>query len=207
MLADPQTLFRAGMKLLIESSGLGRVIGETDCGKRLLEQVVSLQPGLVAMEVSLPDSSGLEVAQQIRRHYPGVSILFVAASAEPSNVRAALKTGAVGYLSKSSEAVEVELALRAAGRGQIYLSPSVTSRALEPRRALRSESGAVLSRRQREVLRLVGRGKSTKEIASLMGVSPKTIETHRARLMNALGLHGSNSLTHYAVRAGLHAAD
>ncbi|MBL6750911.1 MAG: response regulator transcription factor [Nevskia sp.] len=207
VLADPHTLFRAGLRHLIEAVDGAEVIGESDTGKGLLEQVVKSRPDLVFCEVVLPDVSGFEVAQQIRRHYPKVAVMFLTASTDSANVRNALKAGAVGFLAKSSEAVEIELALRAVGKGQVYLSPSVSLRALEPRRSTRPESSAVLSRRQREVLRLIGRGKSTKEIAALMGVSPKTVETHRARLMQALGLHGTNALTHYAVRVGLHLTD
>lgn len=178
------------------------VVGEAEGGRSLLEQIGAHHPDLVVSEFMLPDISGSDLAQQIRRHYPGTGVIFLSSSADSGHARLAMKSGASAFLTKCSEPVEVELAMRACGRGQIYLSPSVSRKLIEGRRAERPDGGGVLTRRQREVLRLIGRGKSTKEVAQVMGIGVKTVETHRARLMQTLGLRGIGALTHFAVRHG-----
>jgi len=207
LIADCQPLFRGGLRLLFGKIAGTTIVGEAGTGKELLDCLGSLKPDLVVCDSLLPDCNGFELAQQIRRHFPNVRIMFIASALEPQMVRAALKAGASAFLGKTSEPAELELALRAIGKGQFYLSPCASNPALELRSRERAENSMIFSRRQREVLRLIGKGKCTKEIAELMDVSPKTVETHRARLMHALGLHGSNALTHYAVRIGLAAGD
>ncbi|MFI4979186.1 MAG: response regulator transcription factor [Nevskiales bacterium] len=207
ILAEPQTLVRAALKQLLQTMQGVDVIGEAEDGRQLLEQVAAHRPELVVSEFTLPDISGSDLAHQIRRHYPGTGLIFLSSSADSGHVRVAMKSGASAFLTKCSEPIEVELAMRACGKGQIYLSPSVSRRDIEGRRAERPDGSAVLTRRQREVLRLIGRGKSTKEIAQVMGVGAKTVETHRARLMQALGLRGIGALTHFAVRHGPAATD
>jgi DNA-binding NarL/FixJ family response regulator len=183
------------------------VVGEATDGRELLDRVVARKPQLVITELSLSQVSGIEAAKRIARHMPGIRVLFLSAQAEQTQVRAALKTGASGFLNKAGEPAELEIAIRAVMRGQIYLSPSVSQHAIERRRAQRVEESVILSVRQREVLRLVGRGKSTKEIASLLGIGSKTVETHRSRLMQALNLPNTHALMHFAVRAILEAND
>jgi DNA-binding NarL/FixJ family response regulator len=189
------------LRRLLESIAQVEVIGEAEDGRGVLDLVHARPADLVVSEFVLPDLGGCELAQQLRRYYPKTGVLFLSASQDAAHVRGALKCGAAGFLSKNSEPVELELALRACTRGQIYLSPCVSGKALEGRRAQRSDHGAVLTRRQREVLRMIGRGKSTKEIAQIMGLSTKTVETHRARLMQTLGLRGTSALMHFAVSA------
>lgn len=207
ILGEPQTLVRAALKLLLQSIPGVEVIGEAEDGRGLLEQVMTAQPDVVFSEFALPDIGGAELAQQVRRRYPGTGVVLLSSNADAAHVRMAMKAGAAAFLTRSSEAVEVELALRACARGQIYLSPSVSRKVIEGRRAERPEGSAVLTRRQREVLRLIGRGKSTKEIAQVLGVGVKTVETHRGRLMQALGVRGIGALTHFAVRFGPAAID
>lgn len=206
-LADPHVLVRAALRRLFEAIDRVQVVGEADDGQGVLEQVRSCPADLVVSEFILPDMGGCELAQQLRRYYPGTGIVFLSCSHDAAHVRSALKSGAAGFLTKSSEPIELDLAIRAAARGQVYLSPSVSRKALEGRREQRSDNGAVLTRRQREVLRMIGRGKSTKEIAQIMSLSTKTVETHRARMMQTLGLRGTSALTHFAVRALSHAAE
>lgn len=195
------------MRRLFESIEQVAVVGEAEDGRGVLERVQASGASLVVAEFVLPDMSGGDLAQQLRRYYPNTGILFLSSSHDAAHVRTALKCGAAGFLTKSSEPMEVELALRAHARGQVYISPSVSRKALEGRRNQRGDEGAVLTRRQREVLRMIGRGKSTKEIAQIMGLSTKTVETHRARMMQTLGLRGTSALTHFAVRALAHVAE
>jgi DNA-binding NarL/FixJ family response regulator len=200
ILADPHNLVRAAIRHYLGALDGIDIVGETDNGRQLLDLASRLQPDLLLSEFVLPDISGFDLTQNLRRHYPSVGLIFLSASADPGHARAMLKLGASGFLTKCSEPQELELALSAHRKGQTYVSASLSRSLLEGRRAHRVEGNAVLTRRQREVLRMVGRGKTTKEIASLMGLSTKTVETHRARLMQTLGLRGINALTHFAVR-------
>ena len=205
--ADPQTLVRAGLRQLLETIDAVHVVAEADDGRQLLDHVVALRPQIVVTELSLPEISGLEALKRIARHMPDVRVLVLSSLTDSAHVRSALKAGAAGFLSKSAEAAELDLAIRAIARGQTYLSPSISHHAIERRRAHRDTESVVLSQRQREVLRLIGRGKSTKEIASLLGIGNKTVETHRARLMQALSLSNTHALMHFAVKTVLDAAD
>jgi DNA-binding NarL/FixJ family response regulator len=206
VLADPQTLVRAGIRRLIEAVPGMRVVGEAGDGQQLLQEVGRLHPDAVLTEISLPVMSGLEAMTQIRRHYPQVRVMILSAQASHHNVRSAMRLGAAGFLVKDAEPAELELALSALRKQQTYLSPRVAQTALERRNSAERGDGAALTVRQRQVLALMARGKSTKEIAALMGVSIKTVETHRARTMQSLGLHGVNALMRYALSSGLESA-
>ncbi|SFF33508.1 two component transcriptional regulator, LuxR family [Fontimonas thermophila] len=204
ILADPRTLVRAGLKRLLQEHTDAQIVGEVADGQALLEKVGQLHPDAVLTEIELPKITGIEALVQIHRHYPEVAVLILSSLTDGQHVRAALRHGAAGFLDKDADPMELHLALRAVQRKQIYLSPSISHAAVERRGgALRQEDQVMLTPRQRQVLQLIARGKSTKEIAALMGVSIKTVETHRARLMNALGLYGTNALMRYAIRTGL----
>jgi len=172
-----------------------------------LDAVVAQVPQLVITELSLPHVSGLEATKRIIRHLPRTRVLIVSSQIETLHVRSAFRNGATGFLSKTAEPIELEVAFTALLRGQTYVSPSVSRQALDRRRNERQDDSVVLSQRQRQVLRLIGRGKSTKEIADLLGIGAKTVETHRARLMQSLGLRNGYALVHFAVRAGVELSD
>jgi DNA-binding NarL/FixJ family response regulator len=203
ILAEPQTLIRAGLRHLLETHGPAQIVGEATDGPQLLEMVGRLRPDVVITELCLAQISGLEALLQIRRHYPEVAVLILSSPTDGHHVRIALKGGAAGFIAKDAEPMELGLALRAVERHQIYLSPAISHKAIERRPDHRVEDAVELTPRQRQVLQLIGRGKSTKEIAGLMGISIKTVETHRARLMQSLGLYGTNALMRHAIRSGL----
>lgn len=203
ILAEPQTLVRAGLRHLLEAHTAAQIVGEAGDGTQLLELVGRLRPDIVITELGLPQISGIEALTQIRRHYPEVAVLILSSPTDGHHVRAALKSGAAGFIAKDGEPMELGLALRAVERRQIYLSPAISHKAIERRNDQRLEDAVELTPRQRQVLQLIGRGKSTKEIAALMGISIKTVETHRARLMQSLGLYGTNALMRHAIRNGL----
>ena len=205
VLADELTLVRAGIRRLLESMTEPRVqvLGETGDGQAQLEMASRFRPDLVVIEHTLTSMGGQEVGQQMRRHYPDVKLMFLTARSEPNHVRLAMQAGAVAYVVKDAEPLELELALKAIAKGQSYLSPKVSAAAFDRRTAARDERQGVLSQRQRQVLRLMARGKSTKEIAALMGVSVKTVETHRARMAAVLGLYGINPLMRFAIKMGM----
>lgn len=205
VLAEGHALVRAGLRLLVEQLGSAEVIGEAGDGQQLLTLIGRLRPHLALVDTDLPVLNGIEVLAQVRRHYPEVAVVLLAARADPGQVRAAMRQGAAGFLVKQSEPAELALALRAVAKSQIYISPAVAHLLLDRREATRVEDSASLTPRQLQVLTLIGKGRSTKEIAGLLGVSVKTVETHRARLMQALGLYGTNALMRVALRWGLDA--
>lgn len=202
-LAESQTLVRAGLRHLVEVHSHGVVVGEADNGQALLELCGRLRPDVVLTEINLTGMTGLEALVQIHRHYPEVAVIILTGMTDGQHVRSALRQGAAGFIAKDAEPAELGAALRAVERKHIYLSPSVSHKAVERRAGQRMEDGVDLTPRQRQVLQMISRGKSTKEIAGLMGVSIKTVETHRARLMESLGLYGTNALMRYAIRTGL----
>ncbi len=200
ILADPHTLFRAALKHLLTSFGNVQVVAEAGDGRHALDLAASYGPDLLLSEFSLDGITGPELIHELRRRSPRSGIIFISACHDDVHVRAALKAGAVAYISKSGDASELDAALRAFRNGTPYVSKMLAHNLVEKRRHERSERSAVLTPRQRDVLRLVAVGKSTREIALQLGLSPKTVETHRARLMQALGLRGINALMHFAVR-------
>ena len=205
VLGDELTLVRGAIRRLLESMSEPRVqvLGETGDGQALLEMAARFRPDLVIVEHTMTSMGGQEVGQQLRRHYPDVKLMFLTARSEPNPVRLAMQSGAVAYVVKDAEPLELELALKAIAKGQSYLSPKVSAAAFDRRVRARDERQGVLSQRQRQVLRLMARGKSTKEIAALMGVSVKTVETHRARMAAILGLYGINPLMRFAIKMGM----
>lgn len=210
ILGESQNLVRAGLRRLLEDTGLVHIAAEVTDGQQLLEQVGRLRPYAVITELRLSGASGIsgiEMLHQLQRHYPEVKALVLSAQTDANSVRQAIKQGAAGFLSKDAELPELTLALRALERNQIYLSPSVSHGAIDRRRHARPEDHVALTPRQRQVLHLIGRGKTTKEIAALIGVSIKTVETHRMRLMQSLGLRGTQALMLHALRLGYEAGE
>jgi len=203
VLAEQQTLVRAGLRKLFEAATSADIVGEAADGQQLLELVSRLRPDLVVTDLHLPKTTGLEALVQIRRHYPEVAVVVLSSPTDGPLARNALKNGAVGVIATDAEPAELAIALRAVERRQIYLSPSVSHKLIERNGDERGEHQAQLTPRQRQVLHLIARGKSTKEIAVLMGISVKTVETHRARLMQSLGLYGINALMRHAIRSDL----
>jgi DNA-binding NarL/FixJ family response regulator len=202
VLADEHTLVRAGLRRLLEAlrEPLIEVIAECADGQAVLQAVSRLRPDLVILEHALEGINGQEVCQQLQRHYPEVKLMFLTSKSEPGPVRNAIQAGAVAYLVKTAEVVELELAMKALAKGQRYVSPKVAPGAFDRRNRNRDTGEGVLTPRQRQVLRMMARGKSTKEIAALMGVSVKTVETHRARMGQVLGLYGATALMRFAIK-------
>lgn len=203
VLADARNLVRAGLRRLIEEGSDVKVVGEAADGQGLLEQVHQHRPDVALTDTDLPGMTGLEALTQLRRYYPDVAVLMVSSRTDGHTIRSALRLGAAGFVDKDGDTAELGMALRAAQKHQLYLSPSISHAAVERRGSDRAEDDVSLTPRQRQVLQMIAQGKSTKEIAALMGVSIKTVETHRARMMESLGLYGTNALMRYAIRTGL----
>ncbi|HWU68605.1 MAG TPA: response regulator transcription factor [Stenotrophobium sp.] len=202
ILADAQGLVRSGIRALLEALPHTEVVAETGDGHELVTLATQHRPDVVITEIDLAHLGGLEAAAQLQRHCPEVAVLILSRQTAHPLIRAALKAGVCGFLTKNAELPELGLALRAASRRQSYFSPEISRSALEQRRLPRAESRPKFTPRQRQVMQLLARGATTREIAGLMGVSVKTVETHRARVMQQLHLKNANALIHYAIRNG-----
>lgn len=206
LIADDHTLVRAGFRSLLEKLDGCEVVAETGDGREALRLVGQLQPDVVLMDVKMPGLNGLEATARISRDYPTVRVVILSMYTNEEYVLQALRAGAVGYLLKDAATVELQLAIQAAARGEMYLSPSISKRVLQDYIQLVGSSGGMLdalTARQREVLQLIAEGRTMKEIAQILHISPKTAEAHRAQLMERLDIHDITGLVRFAIRVGL----
>jgi DNA-binding NarL/FixJ family response regulator len=207
VIADGHALLRAGLRLLLSEVPGVKVVGETGDGHDALLLIAAKRPDVALVDVSLPGLNGLDVAARARKEHPSTRILILSADANDEHIRRALVVGAAGYLLKNADRNELALALRAVTQGDVWLSPEVSTKvAAAYARSSRSASDEpfeVLTPRQREVLQLIAEGLSSKEIASRIGVSVKTVDTHRTELMERLGIRGIAGLVRYAIRVGM----
>lgn len=206
VLADDHVLIRAGLRALLQSLPNVDVVGEAGDGHEAVDVASRLEPNVVIMDIGMSNMNGLEAASRITRQSPGVRVIMLSMHANEEYVGQALDAGASGYLLKGAEPAELELALKAVVRGETYLSPSISRQLVQDYLSHRKEklgSAVELTARQREVLQLVAEGRSTKEIARMLGVSIKTVETHRTELMRRLDIHDVAGLVRYAIRRGL----
>ena len=206
LLADDHTLVRAGIRGLLAGLQDIEVAGEAGDGQEALRLSDSLRPDVVLLDVGMPGLNGLEVAGRLATLDASIRVVILSMHVSEEYVLRALRAGCAGYLLKASAVSELEVAIRAVTRGETYLSPAVSRPVVDD--YVRRTGGATdpleaLTPRQREVLQLVAEGNSTKEIAQRLGLSPKTVETHRAQLMERLGVHEVSGLVRFAVRVGL----
>jgi DNA-binding NarL/FixJ family response regulator len=201
LIVDDHTLVRAGLGRLLQGFADVQVVGEASNAEQSLQLTLQLSPDVVLMDLSLPGRTGLEALSDILVRAPGTRVVMMTMHDDAAHVRDALDRGAVGFLVKDAAPAELELALRAAHAGQVFLSPQISAKMLAPLLSREKQGGvAGLSPRQREILRRIGTGQSNKEIAADLGISVKTVETHRARMMEALGCRRANDLVLLAAR-------
>lgn len=206
LLADDHSLMLAGLRRLVEETC--EVVGAVEDGRALVEAAQRLEPDLILLDISMPLLNGIDAARQIRKLHHSAKLIFLTMHTSPSYVTEAFHVGASGYLLKRSAPMELPLAIEAVLKGQQYLTPSITKPVLAQTME-REEAPAIkgsvveLTPRQREVLQLIGEGKGTKAIASLLHVSVKTIEFHKTCLMKQLNLHTTGELMRYAITQGL----
>jgi len=206
LLADDHTLVRAGIRSLVQALPGIQVVAETGDGREALSLIETHQPDVALLDIAMPGLNGLEVAAQVADNFPYVRVVILSMHATEEYVLRALRAGAVGYLLKDADTAELELAIKAVTRGETYLSPAVSKHITEYIRRVGEEAHSTLERltpRQREVLQLVAEGHTTQEIARMMNLSTKTVETHRTQLMERLDIHDIAGLVRYAVREGL----
>lgn len=206
LLADDHALVRAGIRALLQTLSGVTVVAETGDGREALELIVRHAPDVALLDVTMPGLNGLEVAERVTRQSPRTAVLILSMHANEAYVAQALRAGVRGYLLKDAAAAELEAALRAVSRGETFLSPAVSRQVVNlflTRSSVEPSALAVLTPRQREILQLIAEGHSTKEIASLLDLSVKTIEAHRATLMDRLNIHDVPGLVRFAIRSGL----
>jgi DNA-binding NarL/FixJ family response regulator len=195
LLADDHALVLAGFRKLLEPEF--DIVGTVENGRALVDAAPELKPDVVLLDISMPLLNGIDAAARLRQILPGVRLIFITVHSDPDYVAEAFRVGASGYLLKRSAASELAAAIHQVLRGQLYLTPLVSSQPARGRAGLR------LTPRQREVLQLVAEGHSTKEIAAGLKLSVKTVEFHKSALMQKLHLHTTAELTKYAIEHGL----
>jgi two-component system, NarL family, response regulator NreC len=206
LLVDDHAIMRDGLRLALSSQSDFEITGEAGDGRTALEQLERNRPDVIVMDIGLPDIDGIVLSGQILARWPAVKIIILSALNDRQHLEDALKVGVAGYILKVNAVTELVRAIRAVTQRQTFFSPEVSTvlaggykelLAVDPQAA-----DSALSERELGVLKLIAEGRNTKEIAADLGVSVKTIESHRTRIMSKLNLHSVADLTKYALRKG-----
>ncbi|MBP8117147.1 MAG: response regulator transcription factor [Nitrospira sp.] len=206
LLAEDHTLVRAGFRALLEKLDGILVVGEVSDGREALKVSKEIVPDVVLMDIAMPGMNGLEATSRMRQECPRTKVLMLSMYTNEEYLKEALRAGASGYLLKDADRAELELAIKTVRRGETYLTPAVAKFTLDAYcRQDDARTGPLgkLTGRQREILQLIAEGCSTKQIAQRLDLSVKTVETHRAQLMERLEIHDVPGLVRLAIRTGL----
>ena len=208
LLADDHVVMRTGLRALLERQPNLEVVGETENGRETIALATSLLPDVLVMDVGMPVLNGIEATQTIVTQCPTIAVVILSMHADESYVMRALKAGARGYLLKDSAAADLIGAIQAISQGKSFFSPKVSRILAEDYVRVLKQKGAVdtydlLTSREREILQLLAEGKTNKEVATALNISPYTVETHRSHILQKLNLHNSAELVLYAVRKGI----
>jgi len=209
LLADDHVLVRAGFRNMLQTLKGVDVIAEADDGRQALGLIEEHRPDVVLMDIAMPGLNGLEAATRVSEDFPGVNVVILSMHANEEYVLRALRAGAAGYLLKDADPAEMELAVKAAVRGETYLSPRISKQVTEYVQRTGEETSSLerLTPRQREVLQLIAEGHTSRGIAHILDISVKTVETHRAGLMDRLGIRDIAGLVRYAIQKGIVSPD
>ena len=211
LLADDHKIVRDGLRSLLEKEPGLAVLAEAEDGREAVRLTGELQPDVVIMDIGMPGLNGIEATRQIKARYPGVKVVALSMHADKPYVLRMIKAGASGYLLKNSASKELVHAVRKAADGLVYLSPEIAGVVVESLvtqdDTLPSGGASQLTPREREVLQLVAEGLTTAGIAESLGVSNKTVETHRRQIMDKVGLRNVAELTKFAIREGITSLD
>jgi len=212
VIADDHAVMRAGLRLLLNGQADMEVVGEAGDGWETVEKAVALEPDIVLLDISMPGLSGLEAASEIRKRAPGIKLLILTMHDDEAYLRQFLQIGASGYVVKKAADTELVAAIRAVQRGESFIYPTLT-RVLIDSYIQRGETprprqpAGELTPRETEVLRLVAQGYTSQQVAGQLSISVNTVETHRAHIMEKLGLRGRAQLVRYAIARGLLGGD
>jgi DNA-binding NarL/FixJ family response regulator len=197
-LADDHGLIRGGLRTLLRARKDFSICGEADNGIEAVKLAIQAKPDVVIMNVNIPGINGIEATRQIRKAMPNTEILIFTTESNEDIMRECLRAGAAGYLLKSASDDQIMSAIEALARHHGYYSGSMSEKLLRP-----GDNRSHITPREREILRLIAQGRRSREIALMLGVSPKTVETHRAAGMRKLHLHSIAEVVHYAIREQL----
>lgn len=208
LVADDHTLVRQGLRKILETQSGWIVIAEAGDGRDAVQQALELQPDIVVMDIAMPRLNGVEALQQIQRRHPNTRILVLSMYADEAYVTRAIRAGAAGYLLKDSAEADLIQAINAVLEGKSFFSPAVARVLLDEYVRQQAEQDSsdrfeTLSEREREVFQLIAEGYSSKRAARVLEISPTTVETHRAHLMEKLDLHSTADIVLCAVRKGI----
>jgi len=208
LLADDHIVMRTGLRALLERQPNLEVVSESENGRETVTLAGSLRPDVVVMDVGMPILNGIDATQTIVAECPTIAVIILSMHADESYVMRALKAGARGYLLKDSAAADLIGAIQAVSQGKSFFSPKVSRILAEDYVRVLKQKGAVdtydlLTSREREILQLLAEGKTNKEVATALNISPYTVETHRGHILQKLNLHNFAELVLYAVRKGI----
>ena len=204
LLGDDHVLFLEGVRTLLE--GNFEIVGAVENGRELLEAAVAIQPDAILLDITMPLLNGIDATRQLRTLVPQSKIIIVTMHADPEYVHEAFRAGASAYVLKQSAVSELVIAIETVLHGSTYITPLITGESLQKLRKTGGHaftSGSLLTPRQREVLQLVAEGRTSKQIARLLGISVKTVEFHKSRIMKELGMHSVAEMARYAMRSGI----
>lgn len=201
ILAEDHLIVRQGIRALLDRESF-RVVGEASNGQEAVQLASLHQPEVAVLDVGMPIMNGLEAAQEINRTCPATRTILLTRHDDDQYVLAALRAGIRGYVLKSQATFDLIQAIREVRRGAVYLSPGVSRAVVDACLTKSNSNESPLTPRERQVLQLIGEGRTTKEIAGVLGVSVKTAESHRTRLMQKLDIHATAGLVRYAIRHG-----
>ena len=203
LLADDHRMVRQGFRLILQAQADMEVVGEAGDGLQAVERAGELQPDVIVMDVTMPELNGIEATRRIRDVAPHAHVLALSVHRDAVYVREIVRAGAEGYILKESADTELLAAVRAVAEGNSYLSPEVAGAVLKDYRRQATSPLDVLSLREREILQLIAEGRTNKDIATRLSLSVYTVDGHRTRIMEKLGLHSIGELVRFAVRNGI----
>src|SRR5436305_15166080 len=202
LLADDHEIVRQGLRVLLEREGF-QVVGEASDGHEAVKLCEANHPEVAILDLSMPLLNGIDAAREIMKSNPRTKVVLLTMHTEDHLILESLRAGVTGYVLKTKAASELVQALRAVCRGEMFLTQSISRMIVQAFLQNAPVAGNPISDRERQVLQLVAEGKTTKEIASLLGISVKTAESHRSNLMDKLNIHDTAGLVRYAIRIGL----
>jgi DNA-binding NarL/FixJ family response regulator len=207
LIGDDHTLMRQGLRKILEERPEWEIVAEAGDGRSAVRETLSLQPDVAVLDIGMPLLNGIEATAQITRKLPAAAVLILSMHDDEAYVTQAVRAGARGYLLKDSAGADLIGAIAAVAAGKSFFSPPIAKVVLDDYARRLGEKGQdrydALSEREREIFQLVAEGHSTKEIAELLSVSPTTVETHRAHILQKLDIHNTAELVRYAVRRGV----